>query len=238
VIVPADTAGQAPPDRGAPDAASVRLSISEINALCFRAARGAGLAWGEAEEAGWAASRLSQAGLAGPAIALAWLRDLAELARPVPAPNRWPASPGPQCPVRCGIALTDFAGLPEGPGHRALTVEKMAHPLMALPFVAGAARRTARPLRARWAKADVTLDPAEWRLPQDLGRGTSDAASDVRVAPAGPRPPTHSATADPPPIRGITTADKAALDALALGIAVPATSRSRSGAGAAGGDND
>ena len=238
MIVPSNDPVQAPPDPDAPDPPCVRLSLSEINALCFRAARGAGLAWGEAEEAGWAASRLSQAGLAGPALTLAWLGDLASLGRPAPAPDLWPALSGPQCPVRCGIALTDFAGLPEGPGARALTVERMAHPLLALPFVAAAAMRTGLPLRVRWPDGDVTLDTGAWTLSHDLGRATGGQASDVRIEPSGGAGPSPPVAGDPPPIRGITVTDKRALDALALMITVPATARSRSGAGAAGGDND
>ncbi|MFP4043155.1 MAG: DUF3726 domain-containing protein [Rhodosalinus sp.] len=95
---------------GADGAARVRLSLSEIEALCFKAARGAGLDWGEAEEAGWAAAWLSRAGLAGPTIILGLLKDLAALERPVPGPGRWEPRARAQCPLRTGIALADFAG--------------------------------------------------------------------------------------------------------------------------------
>ena len=226
------------PHHDASDTPRVRLSISEINALCFRAARGAGLAWGEAEEAGWAASRLAQAGLAGPAITLAWLGDLAALARPAPAPGVWPAMSGLQCPVRCGIALSDFAGLPEGPGARALTVERMAHPIMALPFVAAAARRTGLALRVRWSNADITLNGAAGPVAEELAGATGGAAADLRIEPTDRREPPCPAADRAAPVRAIAVADKRALDALALRITVPASEGSRAGAGAATGDND
>ena len=120
-------------------ATSIHLSLSEIEALCFKAARGAGLSWGEAEEAGWAAAWLARAGLSGPDLLLAWLNDLGALKRPVPAPGHWRAPAAPLCPLRTGIALADHAGLAEGPGHAPLCVQTVARPPLVLPFVARAA---------------------------------------------------------------------------------------------------
>ena len=201
MIVPPNAPTQDQSDSHAPPSARVQLSLSEINALCVRAARGAGLAWGEAEEAGWAASWLSQAGLSGPSITLAWLGDLTFLARPVPARDLWAATSGAQCPLRCGIALADFAGLPEGPGARPLTVETIAHPLMALPFVARAAARTGLDLRARWGDEDVSVHaaaapsiprsrrgdrPTDRRPPDCAGREHQAVLSDRCPRPADP----------------------------------------------------
>ena len=143
----------------AQDGARVCLSLSEINALCFKAARGAGLTWGEAEEAGWAAAWLTRAGLAGPSILLNWLTECATLARPVPARGRWCALDGPLCPLRAGLALADFAGCPRGRRTTLQHRHRRASRFI-LPFVARAATRLDLPLRIGWVGADLTLDTA------------------------------------------------------------------------------
>ena len=220
------------------DGARVCLSLSEINALCFKAARGAGLTWGEAEEAGWAAAWLTRAGLAGPSILLNWLTECATLARPVPAAGRWCALDGPLCPLRAGLALADHAGLPEGPGDTTLHMDTVAHPLVLLPFVARAATRLDLPLRIGWVGADLTLDtegngPITVSLGDDAG-----APGDLWIAVAARPDPNEQRTDCAVPTQGIAHADWQALDALALRVTVPPSDASRAGAGAAGDDND
>lgn len=213
-------------------------SLSEINALCLKAARGAGLHWGEAEEAGWAASWLSRAGLAGPSITLEWLTEAARLARPAPAPHRWSATTGAQCPLRCGIALADFAGLPEGPGAQALTVERVAHPLIVLPFVARAAAWTGVTFEVRWHDHAVMPGTAKLaHLPHPAG-GDSARAADLYITRVTKRPDAETTGERALPMPGVTVATWRALEALALRITVPTSSQSRTGAGAAGTDND
>jgi hypothetical protein len=219
-------------------AATVRLSLSEINALCLKAARGAGLGWGEAEEAGWAASWLSRAGLSGPSITLAWLTEAGRLARPAPAPDRWTATSGAQCPLRCGIALADFAGLPEGPGARVLTLERVAYPLMLLPFVARATARAGSGQRVRWGHGEAVLNAADIPLRLDLTGDAGPQAADLVITPVDHSDLSGIAQTAPPPIPDISDADWRALDALALRITVPSSTQSRAGAGAAGTDND
>ena len=51
----------------------IDLAHSELNGLVTKAARGAGLSWGLAEEAGWAAEWLSRRGLPAAAWAAEWL---------------------------------------------------------------------------------------------------------------------------------------------------------------------
>ena len=219
-------------------AATVRLSLSEINALCFKAARGAGLDWGEAEEAGWAAAWLTRAGMAGPHVILAWLEDCAALARPVPAPARWVRRDRAHCPLRTGIALADFAGLPEGPGTRALTVDSIAHPLVALPFLARAAGRLDLGLSIGWGDGNVLLD-AELRMsPSDIPQGDHREAVDMAITPADAPAPQAVSHQGAGPLTAVALADWQALDVLALRITVPPSPRSRAGAGAAGDDND
>ena len=49
-----------------PETGGARLTLPEIQSLCFKAARGAGMEWGLAEEAAFAARWLAAAGLPGP----------------------------------------------------------------------------------------------------------------------------------------------------------------------------
>ena len=219
-------------------AATVRLSLSEIGALCFKAARGAGLTWGEAEEAGWAAEWLSRAGLGGPQIILAWLTDAATLARPAPAPGHWAAQERALCPLRTGVALADFAGLPEEPGAEPLTIAAVAHPLVTLPFVARAAGRVDRALRMRWAGGDVALDASGLLPGIDIPQGDHRAAVDLTITPLAGPVPAGTAQQDAAPVKPVALDHWQALDALALRITVPPSPQSRAGAGAAGDDND
>ncbi|MGR3461866.1 MAG: DUF3726 domain-containing protein [Roseovarius sp.] len=219
--------------------ATVRLSLSEINALCFKAARGAGLGWGEAEEAGWAAAWLSRAGFAGPEIILGWLADAATLARPAPSPGRWAARARAHCPLRTGAALADFAGLPEGPGAETLIVEHVAHPLVTLPFVARAAGRLDLGLSIGWAGFDVVLN-ATGRMSAFAMPGRDHRAPTIiTIAPKhDPAPPDAARHHETATVAGVALGDWQALDALALRITVPPSPQSRAGAGAAGDDND
>ncbi|GAW36799.1 hypothetical protein RA2_03874 [Roseovarius sp. A-2] len=221
------------------DAARVCLSLSEINALCVKAARGSGLSWGEAEEAGWAAVWLTRAGLAGPSIVLNWLRDCAMLARPLPATGHWKATSGPLCPLRAGLALTDHAGLPEGPGPDGLHIDTVAHPRLILPFVARAATRLDLPLRIGWAGAEITLRPAGTGGPLTLPPGQPDETpADLRIDTPDRRDTDAIPTVYSVPAQGIALTDWRALDALALRVTAPPSDASRARAGAAGDDND
>jgi len=217
-------------------AATVHLSLSEINALCFKAARGAGLGWGEAEEAGWASAWLSRAGLAGPLIVLNWLRDCAALAPPIPEAGRWQAHSAPLCPLRTGLALGDHAGLPEGPGEDILHIGTVAHPLVVLPFVARAAARLDLALRIGWAGSGVVLDTdgLSGVPPEENHTAPADLWITAALQPEHDDRQTDCAV----PPKGIALADGKALDAMALRITVPPSPQSRAGAGAAGDDND
>lgn len=94
--------------------AGVKLSLGEVEALCKKAARGAGLPWGLAEEAGFAARWLSAHGFDGAGLLLADLEA------------------GGQT-LSLAVALADA---PEaGP------IPDAAVPLLLAPFAALAARR-------------------------------------------------------------------------------------------------
>ena len=82
------------------DGASASLSRNEVASLCMKAARGAGMSWGLAEEAGFAAAWLVQHGINGPESSLCASRSGAgsDLERFVPDGNAgYVAGPGGPC---------------------------------------------------------------------------------------------------------------------------------------------
>lgn len=88
-------------------------SIGEISALCAKAARGAGMSWGLAEEAGWAVRWLSRAGLPGADCLSLALTDNDGL-----------------CPVTLGVAVADT-----GQFSLIETAGLVSEPLLVLPFL-------------------------------------------------------------------------------------------------------
>ncbi|MDU9005959.1 DUF3726 domain-containing protein [Sedimentitalea todarodis] len=213
------------------------LSCAEIEALSLKAARGAGLSWGMAEEAGYAATWLEVRGLDGASTLLALLDlygdgDLASLSPDVDD-RIWRAKGAHLCPLAAGTALSDFRGLGQadiasGP----LSITNVAHPLLLLPFVHALANATGTAVHLTSEGDTCSVDPtgAVW--------GDIAACSDRRDL-------TLSSEAVPQdPVTPSKTAciiDKDTLRRLqdyALRTTVPASDASRAGAGAATTDND
>lgn len=94
---------------------AMSYSMSEIESHCRKAARGAGLSWGEAEEAGQAVRRLCAAGLAGADALLAYLtaRDAGTVKTGA-------------CPIKLGSQMIDGANPALAACHS---------PLLLLPFL-------------------------------------------------------------------------------------------------------
>ncbi len=120
-------------------------SLNEIRTLAAKAARGAGLPWGVADEAGRAACWLEARGLAGlPALEGALERLSAPDWRrcfPVPEGAVWRAESGEIDGLLAGMTLADRAAgpLPLDAGG-ALVLAGVRWPLLAVPFLAAAAR--------------------------------------------------------------------------------------------------
>jgi hypothetical protein len=206
------------------------LSMPEVESLCLKAARGAGLSWGQAEEAGMAARWLAARGLPGPE----WLLECLSAPRTPSLHIRgrdWQAE-GPLCPIVAGAALSDHAILPQGPGAGPLTLCNVRAPALLVPFVAGAAAALGQSLALNWPGAQVEVDADGSLVWQgDLAAQTADVTVGLRAAPglaAGSLQATHR----------IAPAVQAALETLMLATTVPASDLSRAGAGAAGSDND
>lgn len=216
------------------DDGQVRLSLPEIESLTARAARGAGLGWGLADEAGRASVWLARSGLDWATPLLTRLEGVPG-ADFRPTPGTW-TSDGPTCGLKIGVALSDFATLPEGPATE-LALGPVMDALLVLPFAARASAAIGAPLRL-----DIYGAPAAW-----VSGGTLVAIDGgvpalpicnlriVRVTdqslPAGQNRQDDKGFP-------ISAALWNRLDRHALGMTVPATEQSLAGAGAGTRDND
>lgn len=135
-------------------------SLNEIAAHIKRAARGAGLSWGMAEEAARAVRWLASHDLAGPAL----LGDILALndgrphvqAAPVSLANEWRAPKGDLCPLAVGTTLNDCADqLAKGPPIKAGNV---SFPLLVLPFAAWAAVHLKHPVQLIYGNVRIETD--------------------------------------------------------------------------------
>lgn len=222
------------PDNGE---SQIMLSQNEITALGAKAARGAGMEWGLAEEAGFAAGWLSANGVDGARALLSHLeaasgKGWAEIC-PVVASGAWrPSGPDPICPVALGATLCDFAGLPGGlTGDEGLRAGPVSQPVLLLPFLTDIARKENRAVEIAWPDGRVIVG----RDGQVAG-----AVADLACVPEAALSLAFAPAPSGWPARGAQTptcrSTMAALTALAMKTTVPASASSRDGAGAT--DND
>ena len=203
-------------------------SLNEIDAHVKKAARGSGLAWGLAEEAGKAArwleghrldslplfAALLEAGVNGP------LRI---------ADDVWRAEHGALHPIIAGAALSDQAAQAVRP----ITLADVVFPMLLVPFAVLAVRATGTLYALRWDAVIVSVTPDNVST---LGTGLRAASADVRCYDA----PASGRVLHPMPA-GVPVDDTvwARLDVLAKRTYVPASDISRRrGAGAGMIDND
>lgn len=217
------------------------LSCNEVASLCMKAARGAGMSWGMAEEAGFSAAWLVMRGIDGPGHLCAHLeqvqgREWAEIC-PNVNPGDWRAANGQTlCPIILGATLCDFATLPDGPvAGCSIALGKVAHPILVLPFLATIAKKTGVLLTLSWPEGEVCIgqDP-DWLRGASgaLGGQVAELTLAAKSGVATPLP------ADQMP-RASTDADTIAkLNAFAMRTTVPASEQSRAGAGSTLSDND
>ncbi|MFX0542521.1 DUF3726 domain-containing protein [Roseovarius sp. S4756] len=210
-------------------------SLSEIEGLARKAARGSGFSWGMAEEAGKAVRWLAGIGLPGPEALAEFLEahDRTPHAQMRPADtdlDTWTAAGGVICPISAGAALCDLAQN-DAPS-RDIRIETCAYPLLLLPFVRAAAEDGEQAERMIW-------DGGEFAFAADV-RG----AVTVPMAPLGDVRVEHGMN-DTLPLPGcqlrydLADAPAARLAALAARTYAPDTEQSRiSGAGAGLSDND
>ena len=123
----------------------VLCSLNEIQTTATKAARGAGLPWGLADEAGRAARWLEARGLAGLAALDGALDGLSvpEWRRcfPIPSGSAWRAESGAMDGLLAGMTIADRAGrsLPFA-SDGTLILAAVRRPLLAIPFLASVAQ--------------------------------------------------------------------------------------------------
>lgn len=224
-------------------------SLNEIEAMARKAARGAGMSWGLAEEAGKAARWLAlhdQPGLAALVDLLEWRDGRAhEMLRPhettgADGARLWQAAGDALCPVAAGTALVDFA-FDLRRADASIRLHTVRAPLLLLPFLARAAAEEGRAFAMTCGTPEQ--GPATARLSPGgpigpLPRLPGEA--DILIRPAADDD-AHSKKAPPRVARGVTVDRRvwARAERLAHRTYVPASDGSRlSGAGAGLGDND
>ncbi|MCV2863754.1 DUF3726 domain-containing protein [Defluviimonas sp. WL0075] len=217
-----------------PDAgAAVVLSRNEIESLCAKAARGAGISWGDAEEAGFAAGWLHAHGLDGSSVLLTHL-ETGAANRPIVGQGHWrPAGAGPLCPIATGATLSDYCTLPEGAlGGGGLTVEAVASPVLLLPFLSRNATRLGHGIAVSFPGGAVIVEGAG-AIAGDLGLLVAQGTATLLMKPC-----TSAAAAPHRAPAGCVGTVLARLNRLAMQTTVPPSDRSRGDAGSGTDDND
>jgi len=217
----------------------MNCSLNEVDALCRKAARGAGYSWGLAEDAGKAARWLHANDLPG-ATCLAHLlnatdgvayKDLA----PQPAGRLWRAAGGLLCPIATGCALNDCA-------HRlaqddSITLGPMRIAILLLPFAAAIATQTGRAVGLSQSDLRIVTDGTSLWVDGDRRVLLAPRTADCVVEPADI--PDSTATGQNHTRARLSPETYDRLAALAQRTYAPATEASRTaGAGAGLTDND
>ena len=207
------------------------VSLNEIETTVLKAARGAGMEWGLAEEAAQAAGWLARYALPWEAPLLALLGSAVWRTPPRLDGNhlRPRSADAWLCPVRAGAYLSDL-------GEGAPTViERVLHPLLLLPF---AARRDTA-LDLEWSRVTVRLDAGTVVIEPTNAAGLDATRADrvtlTRSTLARPR------QVSPPRRLGVAVEEMAwaRLQDFVARTYVPASVKSRlGGAGPATDDND
>ncbi len=213
-------------------------SLNEIEAHAKRAARGAGLSWGMAEEAARATRWLASHDLAGPAL----LADVLaandglphEQVAPASLEGEWRAPARDLCPLAAGTALNDCADrLAEG---KPVRMAKVSCPLLVLPFAAWAAIHLDETVQLRWQNLRIDTDGEGIWINDPDREITTRRAAVLTCQVVGKR--TDAATL-PHPRGSVTPQVWKKLDVFAQRTFAPATEASRLlGAGSGVSDND
>jgi hypothetical protein len=217
----------------------VTYSLNEIEMTSFKAARGAGVPWGLAEEAGKAARWLAAHKL--PALdALAGMLDLIDRRSygdltPVREGERWVGRGGLLCAVNTGVTLCDRAE-DLAAGERFET-GPIAYPLLVVPFVAAAQRAAGAAFAVEWPGVSIGVDEAGLHMMPDTDMLA--VAADELICELRPEALSGGVVAAEVAGLAVDPALWARLTAYAHRTYVPASDASRErGAGAGLDDND
>jgi hypothetical protein len=206
----------------------MHVSLNEIETEVRKAARGCGLAWGQAEEAGKAARWLA----AREVDILPILVDVLE----AHLGGRWHGPDRPSSPFVAGPAIADHAYLLAGGGR--IELGAVARPILLVPFASAAARSSG-------AAVDIML-PSGRTLVTATGGDRAALAAMLSLQPSGPIDCVRSRETVPTDAARASSAGAeidpeawARLARLAHRTYVPASAVSRErGAGAGAIDND
>ena len=215
----------------------MRHSLNEIEALAKRAARGAGLSWGLAEEAAKGTRWLSYFGFPGVELLTALLqmndRRSAVDFSPMVLSGTWCAPAGRMSPLIAGAALSDCAVKLRN--EVKIKMENVNFPLLTVPFMGGAALRLEQPVCARWGDVQITTDGQNLCLVGDENTLLTDLVDEVVF-----ETPTKMTSFRPPAFRATVSAEAwKQLGEFAHRTYAPSTDESRlRGAGAGLNDND
>ncbi|MCB1452173.1 MAG: DUF3726 domain-containing protein [Rhizobiaceae bacterium] len=216
----------------------MNLSLNEIEALCKKAARGAGMSWGLAEEAAKAARWLSAQGMEGPALLAAQLRlndgtDYAQLAPRIEA-DRWSSAGRSMCPLIAGATLSDHAQLITGGS--AIVLEAVSCPVLLAPFASRLASSRGEAVALSWPGCHLYFDAAGTMF---CGPASDPSAGDVVAVTCEISPAQVNSSVVKGPAPAVAEAVLSYLTGLASRTYVPATEASRAqGAGSTLSDND
>lgn len=212
----------------------MECSLNEVETCARRAARGAGMSWGLAEEAGKAVRWLSARRL--PAVAL--LADLltrndgrryAALA-PVLGAGAWYAPGGTLCPICAGAALSDRPGILPAAGEP-LALAETACPLLLAPFLPPAAGAA---FAMGWNGVGLLVSgDGECRVEGDTAALSAALAESVIIEPLTQRRAGKTTTASAGPVR-VSEDIWHRLAAFAQRTCVPASEASRARGARAG----
>ena len=212
-----------------PDA--VRYSLAEIEALSRKAARGGGLDWGLADEAGKAARWLASVGLPGPQVLSQLLKrndgKFFEALCPIETTGLWQARSGELCPLIAGASLVDRAE--QMSTLQGIHLGKIALPMLILPFVARAAGRTGSDIEVSWPGVRIVCRSASIDIEAEKDALGVDLVDCVTVRAAQFAGDYRVVTSNES--RAVDTESWAALTRLAHRTLVPASEASRAGAG-------
>jgi len=214
------------------------FSLNEIEAMGKRAARGAGLPWGLAEEAGKATRWLASNDLPGPVLLLKTLvqndaRPTSEGA-PVSVDGVWRAPAGMLCPLVTGAALCDRAS--EMAGGHAIILGPTLQPLLLAPYLAMAAKTSQATFALNWDGFESIVDSDNISWADDQTIPAEDNGQTVRCSRTNRM---NSRSRAPVSALAVETDVWDGLNRFALRTFAPATEESRiAGAGAGLADND
>lgn len=223
-----------------PSGSAVVLSFNEIESLCLKAARGAGMSWGQAEEAGFAAAWLAKRGFDGPSALLLQLQAAAERPWrdicPVIGPGAMrPKGDGPLCPIALGTTICDFANLPEtGTTTAPLQIGPVSQPVLLMPFLSVLAAARRRDVELDWARGTAVVSAGG----EVSGDCEALEKAEILAGTISLRPSSATDTSAPTSALRLSSSTLHHLNAFAMRTTVPPSEKSRSDAGAGTTDND